>query len=163
MNFALTKVSEVQRSPGPTPMGVPPSDRVCMLTICVCSSRVRTTLFSSHTPPQRWLSREVTAVGHGDRFNNLSGSRASIGRTPAGNPPEGRCPELRAHARPESPPCVSLRCPSPAPPFPSARRLQPHARCGSSKCTQGYRELRTPTRSSHLLYRESYYTVPSTP
>ena len=67
-NFRFTEFSEVQCSPGPTPMGVPPSDRSYMLTICVCSSRVRTTPFSSHSPPaKRWLSREVPAIGHGDR------------------------------------------------------------------------------------------------
>ena len=34
----------------------------------VPSSRARTTPFSSHSPPER-LSREVPALGHGDRCN----------------------------------------------------------------------------------------------
>ena len=71
MNFALTKFSEVQRSPDPTSMGGPPSDRGYMLTICVCSSRVRTTPFSSHPPPgERRLSREVPVIDQGDSSND---------------------------------------------------------------------------------------------
>ena len=42
----------------------------CFLWLGMFSSRVSATPFSSHSSPERWLSREMPVVGQGDRSND---------------------------------------------------------------------------------------------